>query len=686
MASDIQDMKASLHRFRVSQAPVSSGNDIPSVPAPETAFRINKPRSGSAAGRPMKRSSSPPTNTSLTGAPPQTPAVSAPTVSDAPAAASALAALSAAGSGEDKEKVQSGSRPSRQTRDIPACDRCRRYDISTPPRLATCCCSEVSINLSTQLQEKCSRTFPVCTLCANAGQQCSFSISVTSAAAQTHHLKARIEWLSSFINENLPVGATGVELLETGVNLGRLRQSSSPPGSADRGLESATPSSGFSSHGVSNRHEAVPSQDHPMPDRQGPALKKEPILAPLPDDAAARRFVDGYFRNVKPRVPFVDRAKVLRDLETFGNFETRKRDPDSTLLFLVMAIGCTTLQRAGQIPADTADKFEVPYADIIQECLVREDIESVRILVLLALYSLFDTAMRFVLLHHRHRLPPGHASRPHPAMLGRQDYLGDRDRAAAPAVLEHVRVRPDDGRPAWDARLDDGREHRRSAPGSDHRRVHRARETPVCDDTADEPPGDPAAPDRGQDPQVCALLQELQGRVALHADRRAILEDIRAEIENWYSSGCLVSPLEPDNLPIHNSISWLSARYYHMLILLYYPSQFNPNGSVCSKTELLTFAQKHLPVGLGALPAAAAAPEPDHALPLLPDRAHSDSRLHCVRSGGLAALRHAKRSAWSSAFLTRFPTAGSMPSEGPSSSASFCALFPTPTPIILTST
>jgi hypothetical protein len=82
------------------------------------------------------------------------------------------------------------------------------------------------------------------------------------------------------------------------------------------------------------------------------------------------------------------------------------------------------------------------------------------------------------------------------------------------------------------------------------------------------------------------------------AHRRAILDDMRAEIEDWYSSGCLVSPVEADNVPIHNSVTWLNARYYHLLILLYYPSQFNAlgstGGSVVSRAELLRFAQKQL--------------------------------------------------------------------------------------------
>ncbi|KAL1904234.1 Rac GTPase-activating protein BCR/ABR [Sporothrix stenoceras] len=113
----------------------------------------------------------------------------------------------------------------------------------------------------------------------------------------------------------------------------------------------------------------------------------------LPQDALARRLVDAYFRNVNRAYPFVDREKVLRDLEMAADDGDAASGSGSgaTLLYLIMAIGCTTLQRAGQISSDVAAKFHVNYTEILQECFGREeDVESVQILVLLALYSFFD--------------------------------------------------------------------------------------------------------------------------------------------------------------------------------------------------------------------------------------------------------------------------------------------------------
>lgn len=56
-----------------------------------------------------------------------------------------------------------------------------------------------------------------------------------------------------------------------------------------------------------------------------------------------------------------------------------------------MAIGRTTLERAGQLPKDVTTKFDVSYADIVHDCLLYPGFTSVQVLLLLSLYSLFDS-------------------------------------------------------------------------------------------------------------------------------------------------------------------------------------------------------------------------------------------------------------------------------------------------------
>lgn len=313
----------------------------------------------------------------------------------------------------------------------------------------------------------------------------------------------------------------------------------------------------------------------------------------LPRDAIARRFVDAYFRNTNRAYPFVDRAKILRGLESMRGIPGSRNDTSSTLLYLIMAIGCTTLQRAGQIPNDTTSKFDIAYAAIIQECIGREDTESIQILLLLALYSLFDpngaSAWSIIGIVSRKAL-----------LLGLSRKISEeKSLSAADIELRH--------RLFWSIYVFD----RMMA-------VSLGYSVALVDDNVDV-----SLPSLTIDefastekPYFASILQtnrhviqlrQLEDRILreIHlrkssdiaaisrTDRRAIQQDIRSNIEGWYSTGCLVSSLEADNLPIHNSVTWQSARYYHLLILLYYPCQFNSFVPIPG-TELLRFAQKHL--------------------------------------------------------------------------------------------
>lgn len=338
------DMESSIHRFRVSRVPSNSGKSTPPS-TPSEWRRSASPDAATAAAAPG------------TTAPPR-------------------------------------ARASSKAKTVPACDRCRSF------------------------KKKCSRTFPVCSLCAHAGQKCSYSTPLSSGAAQIHHLRARVEWLSLHVNKSLPPGVN-VEEIETGTDLAGVLHDA--PFRAPSCGEQASPGSAVVARGQdelsipTNTSEAelnmsesnyendgTSSQTHSLTNgqidshaaemtRTLPIGKPQQGLSTLPADAIARRFVDAYFRNVNRAYPFVNRTKVLNDLEIFGTLAQQSRNADSTLLYLIMAIGCTTLQRAGEIPPDTAaSRFEIGYSDIIQECLFKEDIESLQILVLLALYSLFD--------------------------------------------------------------------------------------------------------------------------------------------------------------------------------------------------------------------------------------------------------------------------------------------------------
>jgi hypothetical protein len=76
-------------------------------------------------------------------------------------------------------------------------------------------------------------------------------------------------------------------------------------------------------------------------------------------------------------------------------------------------------------------------------------------------------------------------------------------------------------------------------------------------------------------------------------NRGAISRQLRSAIDEWYSTGCLVCLPETDNIPIHSTITWLNARYYNLLILLYYPCHFNSQSEHGSTRELVGYIRKY---------------------------------------------------------------------------------------------
>lgn len=495
----------------------------------------------------------------------------------------------------------SGGRPI-----APACDRCRSF------------------------KKKCSRTYPVCSLCASAGQRCSYTSPVANAEAQAHQLRSRVQWLSRYIDENLllPGQQGGIDAIETGVDLGPVLSRgqrngvgpSTNPGAASSPLSRA-PGPATPPLDTTGALPLIGGRDHPMTGQQNSDVRIEDrdpgsvrttnshlsyqassddsitrrrLIArqALPPDIAPSRFVDAFFHHVNRAYPFVDQVKIRRDLASLGDASPADQDPPMTLLYLVMAIGCTSLVRAGQIPSDTADRFDVVYPDIIQECLCNEGLESVQILVLLGLYSLFDptaTSAYFIV---------GIAARQ--AMVIGLTRPDDQPRTPAETELRH--------RLYWSIFVLD-------------RMMAASQGLPVAltDEHASVPlPGltveEFASADRAvyarnlQTSRHVIQLRQLEYRT-LHAvhlqrtaetagisslDRRAVLSSLRSEIEDWYSNGCLMSPMEADNLPIHSSITWLGAQYYHLLVLLYFPNHFNSAAAAVPRSELLEFARKQL--------------------------------------------------------------------------------------------
>ncbi|RSL48877.1 hypothetical protein CEP54_012704 [Fusarium duplospermum] len=313
----------------------------------------------------------------------------------------------------------------------------------------------------------------------------------------------------------------------------------------------------------------------------------------------ARTYVDAYFRDINRAYPFVDREKVLSTLNAVGDMvmpPAPDDDVDIVVLYLVMAIGCTTLQRTESQGIDPC--FVIDYKELMYRCMMRESIDSVQVLLLLAICSLFDPwcipTVSLVDLLARQAVRLGLTRR----------RTAERGSRLLPAEAEH------NHRLFW------------SIYALDRTIAVSTGMPPALDSTNMDVPlpcitvDEFASPDRLEFTHTLQVsrhiiqLRILEDRV-LHEvhlrdrkstanltrdDRRSIASDLRTAIENWYSNGCLLQSAETDDsIHIHIRISWLASRYYNLLLLLYYPSHFNPPSmSLLSQSELVSLAQKHI--------------------------------------------------------------------------------------------
>ncbi|KAJ0426592.1 fungal-specific transcription factor domain-containing protein [Aspergillus carlsbadensis] len=308
-------------------------------------------------------------------------------------------------------------------------------------------------------------------------------------------------------------------------------------------------------------------------------IPASPINVPPPVEVSNLTvLVDAFFHHVYRAYPFIDEDRVRQAAVSSA---PSCRDTESTILYMIMAIGYTSLERSGKAPAGIQSGFEIPYADIMQRCIMQESIDSIQILVLLALYSLFD--------------PIGPSTWSIVGIITRQ-------------ALAQGLTRPtvEDNLPPKTVEL-----RRRlfwSIFGLDRMMAVSVGETPglVVEEMALPFPAitvvefaSPKRTDHASMLQVSRHVIELrqleskilstihlQARIAVgsltQADRSTITTRLRSEIENWYSHGCLITKPEPDNVRLHDTMGWLNARYYHLLLLLYYPCQFNASTSAHS--------------------------------------------------------------------------------------------------------
>jgi len=541
-----------------------------------------------------------------------------------------------------------------RTREIPAAPVPMLSDQPpVPTRILSC-------NRCRHFKKKCSKTAPTCRNCAKAGVRCSLGV----ASREPAQLQARLAWMEGIVNEGLLRGRgrriqdveTGTSLLDLGVE-----DVSAPPTPGQQ----VTPDSGQPSEATvpysTPDSISLTQPDIPMVESvqeadgrwgarseaeaalQRPRTQESIVLeatqststSPSATEAglSSRDLVDAYFRDMHCSYPFLEKGTVLSKLERLGirtHHDVQAvgggQGFDATQLALVMAIGYTTLQRARQLPVGTDEQAARPsidYKDIITTCLTDESLETVQILLLLALFSLFD--------------PDGFSTRPIVDLLARQASrlcLGQRDHfchdvgdAARPPDAGRSLASPGtmveyQRRLFWSVYVLD-RMLAASAGLPIAMWVAPDVRVPLPGITVEEFASSECAQHTATlhiARQVIQLrrledkvlqrvhLRGRMGRQSLGFDggngdedpspaqnnSRALVDGLRTEIEDWHSNGCLLRSTDTDNARIHIRIAWLASRYYNLLLLLYYPSAGSSTSGLVSRRELASMARKHV--------------------------------------------------------------------------------------------
>ncbi|SCV00003.1 LAME_0G06898g1_1 [Lachancea meyersii CBS 8951] len=108
------------------------------------------------------------------------------------------------------------------------------------------------------------------------------------------------------------------------------------------------------------------------------------------------RFIAAYFKHNHRSYPLLNKIGFLNKVSTIHEFEEMEGNYEDTFIFqlyMVMAIGCTTLQRAGILSKEEEDLSEhFAYLAMRKFCPVMhlQNVETIKCLLLLGIYSFFE--------------------------------------------------------------------------------------------------------------------------------------------------------------------------------------------------------------------------------------------------------------------------------------------------------
>lgn len=281
------------------------------------------------------------------------------------------------------------------------------------------------------------------------------------------------------------------------------------------------------------------------------------------------QLVSTFFKENFHSYPFLERNDIIQYL-LFNDFQKLDSLPskESFEIFMIMFIGYCSMERVGAINTDVTLKRYLISKSIEQasNVITFDNIESIKYLLLLGIYSLFDVA-GFTSWHiagNITRLTLSLGLNRNSAFRSRNGY----DREAAEAK----------NRVFWSAYNFDR-----------FVSISLGRPFGIDDDDINIPFPTKLQNDDGYDIELITAiisLRQIEGKIlknihSVNAGTRNITEDakldvlktLRIEVEDWYNLTNNLTRYQKN--PIYN-VSWFTANYYQLTMLLYRPSFLIP--------------------------------------------------------------------------------------------------------------
>lgn len=321
------------------------------------------------------------------------------------------------------------------------------------------------------------------------------------------------------------------------------------------------------------------------------------------------RFVAAFFKHnhmsypLLNKVDFLNKVSNIRDFNTLEDEEEGYDDVFIFELYMTMAIGCTTLQRAGMLSAEEEGLSEhFSYMAMKRFCPVMhlQNLETIKCLLLLGIYSFFE--------------PKGVSSWTISGLIMRLCIGFGLNRALTTKKLKTMSM------------IDVEMRYRAFWSFYSYERLvatSLGRISCLHDDDISVPLPRPLFEEENDDIEVTNMmisLRKLGGRIyrKVHSvgvgkkklmleEKRAIVEGLRAELDEVYKQETIkirnlnirANRYNEDNqknqnssscsgscISFHHSEEWLTMRYYQLQIMLYRPSVLIPKPAMDSLTIL----------------------------------------------------------------------------------------------------